>query len=415
VIQKIKRILRYKDTKSLFENFVSLSIIKFVDLIIPILIVPLLLSRVGITNYGKYAFSYSIIFYFLNVTQYGFSLSAVREIATNIDSKERVNNIFNKVMTTKIVLTILVYIALICLVFAVPKLTLERKLYFFTSLIILGDLFDPTWFYQGIEKMKFITFVSVFSKSLYIGLVYVFVDNVNDYPLIGLFQSIGYMVLGLLAILYTTRKYGIKFKLTSLAEVKSQLRDGTASFFTLTTPLLYANSSIFLTGLFGLPVHVSYIEIATKVSGAFGALNGIMTQIFYPFVNRQKSKIEMVRKILLYLGLFTSICMFAFAPLLMKLWLKDDLTREIIILVQILSLSPFLLSVKSAFGVNGLLILNKDRLYLRIILICSVLGLIIGVSLIPVFLYNGAVIAIISTRIFLAILLYFNYEKVKYI
>ena len=70
------------------------------------------------------------------------------------------------------------------------------------------------------------------------------------------------------------------------------------------------------------------------------------------------------------------------------------------------------MSIISTFGVNGLMVHNKDTLYLKIIIIGSVSGLIIGLILIPKYFYIGGAIAIVVARLVKAILAYYYNNKI---
>lgn len=413
MISRIKNKFQQKSTRTIAENFLSLGVIKFFDLLVPLLVVPLLISKVGLVNYGKYAFAYSFIFYFLNVTQYGFSLSAVRDISVSRDRPSEVNRIFNEVFTTKLYLTIVVLTILTLTVLFVPIFQNDSKLYIYLSLMIIGDLLSPNWFFQGIEKMKFITLINMVSKSTYILLIFLLVKNYDDYYLIGLAQSSGFMIAGCVSLVFALKKFGLKYRISPLSSVFIQLKGGVASFLTMITPLLYANTSVFLTGIFGLPIYVSYVEIATKVTGAFSAINGIMTQVFYPYVNRKGGQTTSVKKLFIVTGFFTSVCMFFVAEFLLNIWLsgKND---EIVSVVEILSISPLLLAISSAYGVNGLMVLRKDKVYLYVIIVSSILGLFAALILIPIFTYTGAAYVIVFSRMAISIGCLYFYRKITH-
>jgi len=141
------------------------------------------------------------------------------------------------------------------------------------------------------------------------------------------------------------------------------------------------------------------MQIGSKVSGAFGVVNTIMTSVLYPFLNRNKSAINTTRYVFIGFGILLSLSMYFFADVLINLWLnrmdRHSESVEIIRVVKYLSPSPFLASMISAFGVNGLMIYKKDKLYSNIIIIGSFLGLIAGLILIPRYHYIGGAITII--------------------
>ncbi|MDP2058445.1 MAG: oligosaccharide flippase family protein, partial [Flavobacteriaceae bacterium] len=73
------------------ENFISLSVLKFLDLTLPLILTPFIIYRIGVVNFGIYGFALSLITYMRNFVQYGFTLSAVRDIAIQNENKEKIN------------------------------------------------------------------------------------------------------------------------------------------------------------------------------------------------------------------------------------------------------------------------------------------------------------------------------------
>src|SRR5690606_27116375 len=132
-----------------------------------------------------YAFVLSVVFYFFYISQYGFSLSAVRIIAQERNNLEKVNEIFNKVIWTKVFIFLICTIILIMLSFILNSIKDEKFLLFTAYLIVLGDVLNPTWLYRGMERMKFLTIVNVVLKLTYVALVFLFIRKESDYIYIG--------------------------------------------------------------------------------------------------------------------------------------------------------------------------------------------------------------------------------------
>ncbi len=273
----------------------------------------------------------------------------------------------------------------------------------------MGELLFPLWFFLGIEKMRFITIVNVISKSTFALFVFVFIKEKSDFIYISLYQSIGFFLAGLIAQIIVFKKFKIYLKLSPFKEVKLILKNGVSAFLTMVTPTLYSNTSIFLVGFFGIPQYVAFMEIGSKVSGAFGVLNGVLTNVFYPFINRNKKALDKVKYLFIASGFILSMLMFFLSEFLISLWLPEP-SPEIIKVVKLLSPSPFLMSIISTYGVNGLMVQNKDKLYLKVVIIGSFSGLIAGLILIPKYFYLGGAVAIIIARTIKAVLSYY-YSK----
>ena len=177
----------------------SFSAYKAIDALIPLIIIPYLINVVGSEKYGIYAFGFALIFYLINIVQYGFSLSAVRLISLNRENKTKLNSIYSQVFTTQLYLTFTVLFVLSLLVSFVDKFSEYYVIYLFFYILIIGELLTPMWLFLGIEKMRFITIVNLISKSTFAILTFLLVNKESDFIYISLYQSIGFLISGLTA------------------------------------------------------------------------------------------------------------------------------------------------------------------------------------------------------------------------
>ena len=360
-------IRRFKQYKQLAGNLFFLSINKFVDLGIPIIILPFLISKVGMYNYGIYAFAGSIFTYLLNITSYGFALSAVREISLHRDDSKRVNIIFNRVFSTKLLLVVLSVIFLLLLITIFPEIAKYKIIYYCFTLMIVADLFNTSWYFYGIEKMGFITMINTISKSTFVILALFFIKKESDFQYIAFYQLIGYLLASIGCIILITTKFKIRLRIAPYIEIKNELIKGFSSFLSLVSPTLYSTFAIFIVGLFGSPIHVTIITTSVRLSAIFSGLNTIMTNVFYPYIVRNRNKELLVKRIFIYSGILLSIILFILTEFILKIWVGDSIIgtnfRDLVFITQILCLSPLLMSFVSAYGINGLLVNQKDHLF----------------------------------------------------
>lgn len=395
----------YKKYKGLIENITSLSLLKVMDLFIPLLLFPYLVAVVGEEKYGIYAFCYTLIFYFLNVAQYGFSLSAVKTIALVKEDRKKLNEVFNEVFFTKLFLTFASMVIIGVLILIVPQFRENYLIILYLSLILVGDTLTSIWFFQGIEEMKYLALINLISKGSFILLAIFFVKAEADYEYIGLYHSIGFLFAGVWALLTILTKYKIQIKFVSYQAIKGQIKHSFSSFLILITPTLYSTSSILMLGFFYAPMYVTYLEAGLKISGMFSSFNTVLTTALYPFLNRNQKYKKNSIKLLLVAGFVFSVIMFVCSDFIVRIWLKEY-SYTVVVVINILSLSPFMLSVISAFGVNKLLVEGKERIFLKATFLASATGLILGFFLIMHYGLYGAVFTIMITRTLYALFTY---------
>ena len=96
--------------KRLLENFISLGALQVVSYTLPLITLPYLSRTLTSEKFGLVFFAFAFMQYFVVLTDFGFNLSATREIAVNRHNQNNLSNIFNSVTTLKILLVLLKFV-----------------------------------------------------------------------------------------------------------------------------------------------------------------------------------------------------------------------------------------------------------------------------------------------------------------
>ena len=201
-----------KEGKILLSNFAYLFLLQIAGYVFPLLTLPYLARVIGASGFGKIAFASAIMVWIQTVTDWGFNYTATRDVARCRDDNQRVSEIFSNVFWARCLLMVLSFVVLAVLVFTIPKLRAEADVIFVSFLMIPGHILFPDWFFQAIERMKYITILNLLSKTLFTIAVFVFVREANDYILQPLFVSLGFVVSGIVALYYILGKWHYHLK-----------------------------------------------------------------------------------------------------------------------------------------------------------------------------------------------------------
>ncbi len=396
------------------ENTLSLVSIKTIELGLTIFLIPYLILKVGMVNYGYYAFAMAFIFIFTNILNYGFNLTTVRELAKNKQNSTKINELFSEVLSVKLVLFGFLYLLILVLILVFPKFGAQKELYFYASLVLVGEFFSLRWFFLGLEQLKFKALIHLISTTVYIVLVLLFIQEASDYKYIPLYYAIGMLAVAVISFLWVMKTYKLKLKLSSLKQIGNYLTLNFSSFINSVVPSTFGTMVVFLVGVFGLPVHVSFMQIGVKIASAFSTVNTVLTKVFYPMVNRNNTILLSSRMLLLCMGVLLSLGMFFMSDFIIYNWLsKEGLAslEKMSSIVKLLSPIPLLMAIISSYGINGLLLFYKDKLYGKITVVSFLTMGILSVLLIPTYHFYGGGLALLIGRLVHAGLSYSAFKK----
>src|SRR5690606_16107901 len=193
--------------------------------------------------------SASLVAYFQSLTDFSFRITATRDVAIFKDNQKKLNLIYSKVLSVKFVFLIFSYLIIAFLVALVPQFNEYKIIYFSSSLMLFGYAIFPEWFFQGIEKMRYITFLNVGVKLFFTIMIFVFIREKDDFWMYPLLQSSGFIGAGLIGQYILIRKYKLKLSFLPLQKIIRVIKENVPVFINQFIPTLYNNSSVFLLGL----------------------------------------------------------------------------------------------------------------------------------------------------------------------
>lgn len=406
---RVKDLICSESAKLLFANFAWLTILKFVSYTLPLITLPYLSRIIGAQGIGEIAFALSIIAFIETFVDYGFNYTATRDIARNRENTTTVSHIFSNVLWAKLCLMGIALLILIILVTYVPSLKASSKIIFLTFLYIPGHIIFPDWFFQAMEKMKYITLLNVLSKVIFTALIFIVIKDKSDYVWQPLLVSIGYFISGVISMYYIVRKFNIRILRPEIHEIISSIRQSTSLFITLLVPNLYTNFSFILLSSACGGVATGIYDAANKFVGIIQQLLQVLSRTFYPFLSRKIDK----HRVYVYIssGFCILSCIFLFfgAKFLISTFFTDEFSGAINAL-KILAFSPIGLLLTDVFGTNYLVLRGAEKQYRNITIIFSIIGFCLSWLLTPLYSFIGAAIAITLTRLIGGIMTY-TYSK----
>jgi len=403
MLNKIKNISNTEDKKRLLSNFFSLSVLQGANYILPLLTLPYLVRVLGVEYFGLLAFATATIAFFNIITDYGFNLTATREISVHREDKDKVIEIFSSVMTIKVILMFLSFLLLCILVFSFEKFSQHWEVYFLTFGIVIGQVLFPIWFFQGMERMKYIAYLNILAKTIFTVAIFVFVQEQSDFWIVPLLTSIGFLVAGIWSLVLIKKEFRVSFKLQSIQTIKIYFKNSWNVFWVELLPNMYNNFSTFFLGFFVSMEALGYYSLATKLIDVLNSFIYVIRNVTYPYLAKDSSKFIQIAKLTIGLGLIMSICTIGLSHWIIPFIFGENMENSLLYL-YILSLSPLLMAIAVTYGSNKLLVMKKDKEMKNITFQFSIFGFVLALIIIPIYGAIGSAVTLIITRILMAIL-----------
>ena len=394
MIKRLRALLNQKDKNKLIENIFSLSVLHAANYILPLITLPYLVRVLGPEKFGLIAFAQAFIQYFMMLTDFGFNLSATREISINRNNKEKISSIFFSVFVIKIVLLLVSFVILLFTVAVFSKFNSEKSLYFYTFLSVIGWVMFPQWFYQGIEDMKFITFFNLGAKLFFTICIFVFIRSSEDYLLLAQLNSFGYILSGLLSLVLSFKFFKLRFNIPCYGDIKHQFFDGWHVFLSNLAINMYTTSNSVILGILTNNVLVGYYSAAEKIFKAFQYMGIPIYQALFPHLskliveNRAKA-ILLFNKLFKITMVFTSILSLLLtflSPVVIQILLGESYKPSIIIF-SILAWVIFASLGNYTLGIQGLVNFGHQKIFSRIVLVFGFIHIILLIFSIKFFGY----------------------------
>ena len=381
MIKKLISRYRTETVKTLLGNFTYLSILEVISILFPLLTYPYLIRVIGAEKYGIIVFSQAVMAYIIIVVNFGFNVSATRRVSENRDNVIELKQIYSSITYLKL------------FIFSVSLLVLLGILYLFkfdyvdVILLLVGlclqEIFFPSWFFQGMEKMKYITIVSFLSRLIFLLLIFVTVHHQTDYLMVPVLYSLGGIITGISSIYILWKYFGVFFVKVDKEQMKTDVKESLPFFASRISTVVMERSNVVVIGGFFSYEMVSVYDLCSKVVSILMTPFHLLAQVIYPNVARSKN-MNIVRKAIkpvLCISIFLSsiVCFFSYYIVLLlggeKMIDSVSILRLIVWYVPIVGMS-------SLFGASTLVVnnhaleYNKSVMY-SLVVYLGIIGLLV--------------------------------------
>ncbi|EIW0269936.1 oligosaccharide flippase family protein, partial [Klebsiella pneumoniae] len=263
------------------KNLASLGFMQIINYALPIILMPYLIIKIGISNVGLIATITAITAYIQLFIDYGFNLSATRDIAKNGYDDYKASIISSSVFAIKSMISVFFLFSSI-VVFLIHSVPEEYKSVFFLTfgIAVFQSMF-PSWHFQAAEKMHFITGCNSIPKLIFTGMIFIVVNTPNDVWKVQACLFAGAFVSFATAIVVLRTKFNFKLEI-SFKDINKQLKDGYSIFVARIASGLYKNFNVLILGFFAGTAAVGAYSIAERILRSAQMVQNVIGDTLYP-------------------------------------------------------------------------------------------------------------------------------------
>lgn len=203
--------IRFK--KIVSEVFLGLYILQLFNYVMPIIIIPIIISHIGLANYGELMYITSIYQVSSLFIDFGFTYTAPVMTSRYRDNECKLQQYYSRIVFIKFILFVIAISGVLLLAcFSILNLTLMYILSIF--LCALGNVLMPLWLFQGIGDFKLLSISQIIARvTLFIILILYLLGGGGNIFIISLMQN-GTLILCYFYLkgkIYKINKYNISF------------------------------------------------------------------------------------------------------------------------------------------------------------------------------------------------------------
>jgi len=389
----------------LAQNSAALYGVQFCRKIFPLITVPYLTRMLKPSGWGTVAFVLSMSEIVALMIEFGFNLSATREISRHRHDRERCSEVMAGVLGAQIVLSVLGITLASVVARHMPLLRNQPRMIMAGLIYAVAQGFTPLWFFQGLERLRLAAGLEIVAKFVALCGVFLFVVLPQDGWKVVVLQAMAASVSSCVGVGLAIRSFGFIWPRYSFA--RDALRRGWPMFVFRSAESLYGTANVFLLGLFAPAAVVGYFATAEKITKAmWGFLNPIRDALYprlsYLAARSEEAAAKLARlaiSIMVSAGACLSLALLVTAPWLIKLLAGPNFAPAIPVL-RFYSILPFILSITYSVGLQWLLPLGRDQAVNRIIIGGGCVNLVLSCLLAPPFGAMGMAASVLCSEIY---------------
>ena len=394
-----------------------LFILQIFNTVVPMFTLPYVTRILGSSGYGDFSLALNWILYLQVIVEYGFGYWGARKVATS--GKDKLQEIYSMIITSRIVLMIFSFTTM-CIVYVISG---KEFTHFICMCIlfsmVIGVAFQLTWLFQGLQDMKYITFINAVSRLISVILIFLMVKRSTDVYLYCFLYSFTFILSAIIGLVLAHKKYDLKVRLCKISKVKPALQEAWALFISQAMSKVLSGFGVTVLGMMATSSAVGIYSAVYKIPYTMALFFSPVSQAIYPDIsvsfgkskNNGLKRVKKVACVIVPVFIVASVILILFNKPIVTLLFGDEYSNSSTILIPLCLW--FVLSVVNNFlGIQILVASGYQKEYSDAFLISAILSILLYFVLGKLFGMFGIAFATLFAEFVLTVLLLIRVLKI---
>lgn len=400
--------------RRLASNIRALYLLQGLSYFAPLAVIPFLARVLGSDAFGRYALALAISQYLAMITDYGFNLSATRDVAQVSNRRAQTSQIFWVTQGAKCILAVsATAIVAVAMLAAGSSFPIDATTLLAAAVAIPGSVAFPVWLFQGLQQMAVVVWTTAAARLSLMVLTFALVHGPEQEAIAVLLSAGTPLAAGVLCLTYMWQRQIVAWHPPTLSEIQRALRNGWDVFLSTTAISIYVTSVIPVLRALTDDATVGTYAAADRIIRAAHSLLTPISQAFFPHVNtvyaaspaEAIASLRRYARAVLAIGSAMSVALLAGAELAVILAFGPDFGASASVL-RWLSPLPLVIGLSNVFGVQALLTMGYRKPFMKILIIAAAVYGILVIPLTVTWGVQGAAAAVLLTEIIVTLLMW---------
>lgn len=360
----------FKNNKVIVENFSYISLLQIFITVIPLITYPYLVRVLGKEFYGLVIIAQVVASYASLVIDFGFKSVTARHISVNRGDKVKLSEAVNSILIVRFLICFVSFFIYVLVIYSIESYNQHRLLFLISFSLVFNVLLFPQFYFQGIEKMKRISLINIFTRSLSVVLIFTFIKSKKDYYLVPMLISLGYLIGGFISLYIVYFKDKLRFFVPDFSKILYYTYDALPIFSTKLMASIKDKLSYLLIGSFIGMSEVVIYDLGSKFTNILVKPVSTLSLVLFPKMAKDRDA-SLFWKVLKY-SLTLMLVLIAFIniilPNLVLFFIGDPVD---LLPLRIFLIAPIFLAISSYIASNIIIAFGYNKYILYSILITT--------------------------------------------